>query len=196
MRFSAALPVATAAVLIGMVGCSPRVPATYSPSLALTVPGAVEVGEFKYLPAIRKEVAPNQIANTAIIGNIALDQDISKFFRDAVFLELRFTGVNVTSGRRRLTGEIEQFLADDLGFNVDWTLKVRYVVIDTVTGATLYESEKATTNRVAKFVNVLIAPNEISKENIGLLLEDPAFVKAINPALPAARPGTLDLHTL
>jgi uncharacterized lipoprotein YajG len=170
------LPIAL--LLLG--GCAtPRAPLNYSPSSVSTAAGAVTVTEFKYLPADAGKVEPYQIRNTAL-GNLMFDQNIGVFFRDAVFKEMRFVGVKMDGKTRILTGEIEEFLIDDLGHNVDWTLKVRYVVKNSENGDILYDSRKTTQRRTAKFVNVSGALNETIKLNIEEVIKDESFIKTID----------------
>lgn len=143
----------------------------------MTVKGAVQVDSFRYLPALDGKIKPNQLKNTAI-GPILLDHNIDTFYRDAVFKELRFVGVNVTAGNLHLSGDINEFLVGDLGFTVDWTVDVRYVV-KAADGTTVYDSEKITKNNTAKFANAFQVLDTQIKDNIEELLKDPAFVKAI-----------------
>jgi uncharacterized lipoprotein len=176
MRFAWIL---VASAGLALSGCVNTVPVSYAPSSTLTASGAVDVGDFKYLPAAEGKVKPNQLKNTAV-GGIHLDQDISVFYRNAVFTELRFVGVKVASDNVRLIGEIKEFLVDDLGYSVDWTVDVRYIVTNKTTGAVLYDSEKVTKNKTNKFVNALVALNQQMKANIEALIQDPAFTKSIN----------------
>ena len=98
--------------------------------------------------------------------------------RDAVFAELRFVGVKVGSEGNVLTGEIQEFLIDDLGYSVDWTLRIRYVVKDAA-GQVLFDQVKTTERNTNKFANVFGALNETIKLNAEELLKDPAFAAAI-----------------
>jgi uncharacterized lipoprotein len=164
--------------LIG--GCAPAaIPLNYSPSSVLTGSGATGVSTFSYLPAVKGKVEPNQIRNTAM-GDLKFDQNIDVYFKDAVFKELRFVGIKVDAKDRMLTGEITEFLIDDLGYSVDWTLNVRYLVKKGEGGAVLYDSEKVTKRNTAKFANPFGALNETIKLNIDEMIKDNAFIKAIN----------------
>jgi hypothetical protein len=177
-----------AAVILGAIltGCGTvtTAPVIYTPSSTLTATGAVEVGNFKYLPAIDGKLKPNQLKNTAF-EDIMLDQNVDKYFRDAVFTELRFVGVKVESNNHRLSGEINEFLVDDLGYSVDWTVDVRYVIINKATAKVVYDSDKITKNRTAKFLNPFVALNQQIKANIEALIQDPAFIEAINKYPPS-----------
>jgi hypothetical protein len=166
-------------ILLFLAGCStPGITLNYSPSSVLTASGAVTVSDFKHLPAINGKVAPNEIRNTAL-GTPKFEQDISLFFRDAVFKELRFVGVKVDGKDRVLTGEIQDFLIDDLGFSADFLLKVHYVVKSTDSQDLLYECEKVTQKKTAKFGNPFGTINEVVKLNIDELLKEPKFIDAI-----------------
>lgn len=172
-----------AAILAGCATVT-TIPVTYTPSSTLTAAGAVEVGNFKYLPAIDGKIKPNQLKNTAI-EDIMLDQDVDKYFRDAVFTELRFVGVKVESNSLQLSGEINEFLVDDLGYSVDWTVDARYIIINKPTAKVIYDSDKITRNRTAKFLNPFVALNQQIKANIEALIRDPAFIEAINKYPPS-----------
>ncbi len=158
---------------------TPKIPLTYSPSSATTASGSVSVAGFKYLPAETGKVEPCQIRNTAL-GNLKFDQNIDVFFRDALFKEMRFVGIKLDDKNRVLSGDIEEFLIDDLGYSVDWTLKVHYVLKDLQSGYKIYESTKTTQRRTNKFANVFGSLNETIKLNVEELLKDQAFIKAIN----------------
>lgn len=179
---------ASAALTLGLitVGCSgpQTIPVNYAPSSVMTASGTVSVTDFTYRPA---EVAPpgktvvasNQIRNTAM-GNIMIDRDVKVFVRDAVFSELRLVGIKTIENDRVLKGEIEEFLIDDLGYNVDWTLRIKYTIVDSAAKKELYSSVKNIQRRTAKFANVFGALNETIKMNAEELLKDPLFIKAIN----------------
>ena len=167
-------------LLFVIEGCAPAaLPLNYSPSSVLTASGATGVSVFSYLPAVKGKVEPNQIRNTAI-GDLKFDQNIDVYFKDAVFKELRFVGIKVDAKDRTLTGEIKEFLIDDLGYSMDWALIVRYLVKKVDGGAMLYDSEKVTKRRTAKFANQFGALNETIKLNIDEVIKDNDFIKAIN----------------
>jgi len=107
------------------------------------------------------------------------EQNIDVFLRDAVFKEFRFVGIRLDDKDRVLTGEIREFFIDDLGYSVDWTLTINYSVRSAQAGKVLYESEKVTQKKTAKFANVFGAMNEIIKLNIELLIKDSAFIETI-----------------
>lgn len=170
--------IAAIALLSALAGCASTIPLNYAPSSVLTASGTVQVAPFRYLPAEQGKVKSNQIRNTAI-GNAYFDRNIDVFVRDAVFAELRFVGIKTGSEGNQLSGEIEEFLIDDLGFSVDWTLTVHYVVKDT-NGNIVYDQVKTTQRKTAKFANVFGALNETIKLNSEELIKDPAFIHAIN----------------
>jgi len=161
---------------IALSGCATTLPVNYSPSSTMTVSGAVAIAPFTYLPATTGKVKPNQIRNTAL-GNAMFDQNINVLVRDAVFKELRFVGVNVKDQDKKLSGEIQEFLMDDLGYSVDWTLRVKYVVTDQ--SGIKYEAVKETKRNTNKFVNIFGSLNETIKLNVEALLKDPVFVQTI-----------------
>ena len=161
-----------------LAGCATVAPVNYAPSSVLSASGTVAVSEFRYLPAEARRVDPNQIRNTAM-GSIKIDRDVKDFVRNAVFAELRFVGIKLDDPGRTLSGDIVEFLIDDLGYSIDWTLTVRYRVTGAAPAALLFESEKVTQRKTAKFVNAFGALNETIKLNAEELIKDPAFIKAI-----------------
>lgn len=143
--------------------------------------GSLSVSDFKYLPAepsAQGQVPGNVIKNTAI-GTIKIDKDVSKYVRDAVFAELRFVGIQTNDKRHVLSGEIQEFLIDDLGYSVDWTLTIKYVLTDASSKTVVFDAVKETKRKTAKFVNVFGAMNETVKLNVEELLKDSRFQAAI-----------------
>ena len=178
-KFVTATIIATA---FSVAGCTPpSFPVNYAPSSTLTASGTVEVADFEYVPATKHEVDPNQLKNTAL-GSIKVDQNVSELYRNAVFTELRFVGIKVTGGNKKLSGKINEFLVDDLGGSVDWTLDVDYVVTDATTGTAVYRSEKGTkkTHQMKSAGAFPVSLNQVIRENIEALIQDPDFIKAIN----------------
>jgi len=159
-------------------GCA-KIPLNYSPGSVSKASGSISVSNFKYLPAETGKVKLYQIRNTAL-GSLKFDKNIDTFFRDAVIKELHSAGVKLDEKTRVLGGEIEDFLIDELSSSVDWTLKVHYLVKNLQTGDTVYESTTTTRRKASKLVNVSSALNEMIKLNIEELLNDEAFIKAIN----------------
>lgn len=174
---------ASIVVLASLIGCANApIPVNYSPSSVKTATGALQVGEFKYLPAqanAAKPIPSNLIRNTAM-GEIKIDRDVNSFVRDAVFAELRFVGIKPNDPNKVLTGDIEEFLVDDLGYSIDWTLRIKYTLTDTASKAVIYQGVKNTQRNTAKFANPFGALNETIKINAESLLDDTAFAKAIN----------------
>lgn len=168
----------------GMVlaGCaSPPIPMNYAPASTKSINGSLSVGSFTYLPAMPgapKMVASNVIRNTAI-GELKIDKDVNVFVRDAVFLELRAMGAKVNNPSKVLTGEIQEFLVDDLGYSIDWTLRIKYSVTDANAQTTTYTSVKESKRKTAKGPNPFGALNETIKLNTEQLVDDPEFIKAI-----------------
>jgi hypothetical protein len=165
-------------ILIALSGCA-TLPVNYAPSSTLSASGSVSVDRFEYAPAQNGKVKPNQIRNTAM-GKIRLEQNIGLLFHDCVFKELRFVGLKVNDPNRKLTGVIQEFLIDDLGYTADWSLVVTYRV--TAGGKTTYEGTKKVERSKTKFVaaNVFsVLLKETIKQNIEELIKDPAFLTAV-----------------
>jgi hypothetical protein len=164
-------------VALTVVGCAP-ISLNYSPSSAMTATGSFSVSDFKYIPAIEGKVKPDQIKNTAL-GSFIVDKNIDIFFKEALFKEFRFVGIKMEDKSKILGGEIQEFLIDDLGFRVDWTLRVKYELYNKQNNALIYETTKLTQRTTQKFANPFGDLNETIKLNIEELLKDIQFVDAI-----------------
>jgi len=146
----------------------------------MSLHGSETVGNFVYVPAQQGKLKDNQIQNTAI-GSILLDTTIAKFFAQSLLLESRFVGININGGGPSVHGQINQFLADDLGYHVDWVLDVTYIVDSANGSGQCYQSEKVLKTRTAKFFNVNGVIDQVIRLNIEKLFKDPAFVACIKP---------------
>lgn len=173
---------ATALSGVLLAGCAaPPIPTNYAPSSVKSANGSLSVSDFKYLPSepsSERNVPADVIRNTAI-GTIKIDKDVNKYVRDAVFSELRFVGIKTNDKNHVLTGEIQEFLIDDLGYSVDWTLRIKYILTDASSKAVVYDSVKETKRKTAKFANTFGAMNETVKLNVEELLNDSRFLGAI-----------------
>ncbi len=169
--------VSTILFAIFFTGCAEKVIVNYAPSSTMVVKGNVDVGEFEYLPVEKFKVQPNQIRNTAI-GSIIFEKNINQYFRDAVFNESRLVGIKV-DGDNKVSGQINDFLIDDLGFSVDWTLDVKYKVIKK-DGTLCYSENKVLRKNTSKFLNPFGTLNEVLKLNIEQVFKDEKFKKCIN----------------
>jgi uncharacterized lipoprotein len=160
-------------------GCATK-PLTmnYSPSSIMSAEGEVEVSDFRYIPGEGEKVEPNQIRNTAL-GKIKFDKDIDQIIKESVFKELRFVGVTTKSEDTVLSGEIIEFLIGDLGYSIDWTLEIKYILKSKSTGDIIWESTKKTEKNTNKFGNVFGQLNEIIKTNIEELIKDEDFLSNI-----------------
>jgi len=199
---------AFASALLAGCATNAPLPTNYAPSSTLSAKGSLSVGEFAYLPADRSppvavekkaknwnevptaaqtveeatgqrngSIAPNQIRNSAM-GQILIDRPVKVYVRDAVLLELRFVGMNVNDAGRVLRGDIEEFFVDDLGYSVDWQLRIRYELRDGA-GKLLFRDTKENKRKTAKFANPFGALNETVKLNVEELLRDPDFLAAV-----------------
>ena len=159
------------------------IPVNYAPTSVMSAAGSIKVSDFKYLPSDNapkdKPIPSNLIRNTAL-GEIKIDKDVKTFVRDAVFAELRFVGIKTTDEKQFLRGDIEEFLIDDLGYSVDWTLRIKYEIVEAASQKVVYQSVKNIQRKTAKFVNVFGALNETIKLNAEELIKDAEFIKAIN----------------
>jgi len=143
----------------------------------MSADGALSLADFKYLPSepsAQNKVPADVIRNTAM-GTARIDRPVDKYIRDAVFSELRLVGIKTNDNSRVLSGDIQEFLIDDLGYSVDWTLRIRYVLTDATSKGVVFDSIKETKRNTAKFANAFGAMNETVKLNVEELLKDSRF---------------------
>lgn len=161
-------------------GCA-QAPITlnYAPGSTMSVDGELKVGDFKYLPAENnKRIKPNQIRNTAM-GSVLLEKNINEYFETALFTESRFVGIKVKDSSNIVSGEIIEFLIDDLGYSIDWTLEVKYL-IRTNEKSECYSKIQKIEKNTAKFANPFGTLNEVMKLNIEKAFSDAEFVSCIS----------------
>ncbi|MGF1745111.1 hypothetical protein [Vibrio minamisatsumaniensis] len=165
--------------VLTLSGCATApITLNYSPSSTMSVEGSIDVGDFKYLPGeLNPEVKPNQVQNTAI-GDIILEKNVDEYFEKVVFTESRFVGINVGGSQNEVSGEIQEFLIDDLGYSIDWTLDVLYRV-KSKDSPNCYEKKQIIEKNTAKFANAFGTLNEIMKLNVEKVFSDPEFLDCI-----------------
>ena len=119
-----------------LAGCAGTIPVNYTPQNIVRYVGSAHIGAFTYQPAQEGKVANNQIQNTAI-GKIFLPSNVSDLVMRATALELEKTGINIGAGDIQVSGDVLEFKAADLGYSVDWTYSVRYVITENSGGTQL-----------------------------------------------------------
>jgi hypothetical protein len=164
-------------VALSLGGCGAPASLNYLPSSAMTASGSLSVSDFKYMPAIEGKVKADQI-RTNRLGIPIFDKNIDVFFKEAVFKEFRFVGIKMEDNNKILGGEIQEFIME-VGFEVDWTLRVKYELYNKKTGALIYETTKLTQRRTQKFYNPSGDLNYTVKLNIEELLKDRQFADSI-----------------
>jgi len=166
-------------VVLATSGCATApITLNYAPSSTMSAEGNANIGDFKYLPGENNpKVKPNQIRNTAI-GDIILEKNVDEYFETALFTESRFVGIKVGNSENEITGEINEFLVDDLGYSIDWTLDVNYKV-SSKENVNCYEKSYIIEKNTAKFANPFGTLNEIMKLNIEKVFEDQEFLNCI-----------------
>lgn len=163
-----------AAIVIGLSACATQpITYTYAPTSKLNVDGEMKVGDFRYIPGESEKIKPNQIRNTAL-GSVVFQKNIDEYIEDAVFLESRVVGIDINDAANVLYGEINEFLVDDLGFSVDWTLDIRYVIDN------CYDKNHKTFKTTEKFGDVFGHLSTVIKLNVDMLLSDNVFQACIN----------------
>ena len=168
---------ATSLILV-MSGCSTPAPLHYAPSSIKSANGNANVAMFNYVPAEIGDVKVNQIKNTAI-GSIYFDKQIDRYYTDAVFAEARTVGIKMGDFNNIISGDINRFIIDDLGYSIDWTLDVNYIVRKKDTNTICFERRILVQKNTSKFMNIFGTLNEVIKLNIEEIFTDDSFLKCI-----------------
>ncbi|MEX2631217.1 MAG: hypothetical protein WD341_14870 [Tistlia sp.] len=172
-----------------LVGClilgacaQPRISLTYVPQNTQELEGALTVDDFGYFPP--EGVAQDEIEEAAL-GSLHLTEPVGRFVAVAVAQELRVAGVKLR-GDCRLTGEVNRFRLNSLGFSSDYMTDIRYILYGS-DGTALLDSTYGTKFNASKFVpaEVIIANlNKLVSDNIGQLLRDPGFRQGLEDECP------------
>ena len=149
-----AVVLALLCVASSLVGCAGTLPTnSYIPQNIVRVDGRTDVGNFTYRPFLDKKVGKeNQIQNTAI-GSIYTASSVAEYVKRGTALELEKSGVSIDAGAPiSVEGNIIKFMADDLGYSVDWTYIVQYVIRNKIDGSVLFDKTfKPTVKKTGKF---------------------------------------------
>lgn len=161
--------------ILGLVGlmssaCVSKPAPLYTPSSLVTGRGDIQVSTFRYLPAEQGKVGPNQVRNTAI-GSLKIAENIDAYFTNAMLSELKYAGYRIGQGDAVLTGDIQDFLADDLGYNVDWKLVAVYRLKRA--DQTVYEKRVEVAHRTPKLVEPFAGFNKTFRLAFEALMKDP-----------------------
>ncbi|WP_233807926.1 hypothetical protein [Paraburkholderia sp. HP33-1] len=135
--------------------------------------------DFAYLPARDGHISPNRIENTGMTA-LVLKDDIGLIVRNDVANSLRVAGFRIDDDKRVLSGSIETFTVDDTRSPALWTLKMHYVVIDTVTQKVMFAATRTVKKKSPKFTSNTIAIDDTVKLSVDALIDDPGFIKAVN----------------
>lgn len=175
------LALAAAAALAPIQAEAAEITIIYTPRSVIDLRGHVEVADFGYIPA-RPGIEPNQIPNTAL-GSIRLSEPLGTFIGNAVRQELRTSGVSLQPGAPcRLTGEISHVRIEDLGFDADFNLSVRYR-LTRADGTDVHATERAThfvATKVAGAASIAL----LFAQNINGILSSPDFVQRFEQECP------------
>ena len=185
---------------LGMTACSGTIPVNYTPQNFVRFEGSTDIGPFTYAPsrgseviveptnavnpaafdgttARRLTIAPNQIQNTAA-GQIYIGVNVGDLVQRATALELEKTGFKIDDrSPLRLSGEVLEFKADDLGYSVDWTYSVRYLIEQKSDGGLLlnetYVAEKKRTGKFGQAADYSSVVNEMILSAYDKFIRDP-----------------------
>lgn len=114
------------------IGCGTTLPVNYIPSSSIRGTGTISLTNFKYLPAEKGEVEPNEFQKAdAALGYIYLSEPVADIMRNAMRKELVMSGFTVESGSNLIIeADIERFLYDWIGFiEVDFYLDTTFRIL-------------------------------------------------------------------
>jgi len=165
--------------LTSITGCATKpVVINYAPSSLLEKTGKVIVSKIDYIPFNKKVVEINQIQTTAL-GSFHIESEIGRFVEDALKLEFKFVGIDIRSKDAPiLTGSINKFYYDDLGFNADLSLEISYILRKHNKDCFLKTISSFKSS--PKFANPTGIVAEVIKKNIESLLSEDGFNNCIN----------------
>jgi hypothetical protein len=151
----------------------------YNPVTTEEIKGGLQVGNFGYFP--KEGVQQNQIENTAL-GTMLLTENVPEFFANAVRRELRQAGVSLKGDSRCvLSGEINKFFLDDLGYSCTYVTNVRYILQDKEKKTLFDNSYKVEFNTTKRVVAQVFYANlnKVVADNINQVLKDKNFINAV-----------------
>lgn len=112
--------------------------------------------------------------------SLVLKSDVNEAVRNGIARSLKQSGFHLDAGTRVLSGSIETFTVDDERSPTSWTLKMRYVVTDSLTRKVVFSTTKTVRQKSPKFTSSTIAIEDTVKLSVDALIGDPGFVKSVN----------------
>jgi uncharacterized lipoprotein YajG len=165
--------------LLFLAGCeSAPLAVNYTPSSLIQGKGSIQATGFTYAPADQKKVNDDQIKNTAL-GTIHLGQPVKEYVEKAFNSELKYAGYSLDKSHTKVTGSIEEFVADDLGYSVDWTLKMKVSLKD-ASNKTIAKKEILVKKKLEKFSEFSVALNWVLKDAFEQMMSDKSFKSSIH----------------
>ena len=173
------LPMLLSACSWSWFGLNSHASATHAKTHGTGSLSVAPASDFAYLPARDGHISPNRIENTGMTA-LVLKDDISIVVRNDVANSLRVAGFRIDDNKRVLSGTIETFTVDDTRSPAQWTLKMRYVVMDAATQKVMFATTRTVKQKSPKFTNNTIAIDDTVKLSVEALIDDPGFIKAVN----------------
>lgn len=172
-----------AVLSLGACGAA-TVPLSYQPQTFMKLSNSrIHVGDFDYKAALDGEVDSNQIATSAF-GSIKLPVDVADYVKRATALELERAGLDIhPAGGVIITGRVEQFRVNDLGFSADWYYSVTYTV--TKAGRILhnkrYDPPRRETGKFGLASDYSSTIDGLVRSQIESLIEDLTTIEGFQP---------------
>lgn len=168
-----------------LTGCAGTIPVTYTPQNYVRYAGASDIGKFEYAAATNGKVAPNQIENTAV-GGIFFGVNVADLVQRATALELEKTGFAVGDKHPlQLSGDVLEFMADDLGYSVDWSYSIRYKIVRKSDSIVLldkiYKADQKKTGKFGLAADFSPSVNEMILSGYDKFIKDDQVRKIYSP---------------
>ena len=116
------------------------------------------------------------------MGKLFLTENVDDFFTNALKREMRQATVSLKFGAKcKLTGEINDFALDDLGYSVTYISNIHYILRD-LADKPLYDNiidVKFTTSKFLVAQAVFANVNKTISDNVDKFLNDAVLQKSI-----------------
>jgi len=170
--------IAVCSVLALSACAEARISLNYIPTSTEEIDSQIYVNDFTYHP--QEGIQLDEIRETAA-GRVFLSEPVGRFISDAVRREFRQSGISLKNiADCYMSGEINDFAMDSLGYSSDYISDIRYILYDKSNDKVLFDSSYQVNFNTSKFVvaSVIMANiNKVVSDNVKQLLVDPKFSK-------------------
>jgi len=164
--------------LLLLTGCSfPIIPLNYSAGSTKIVDGSFKIGEFEYTPMKSHLLMPN-VVKIGVLWKPTFDKNIDKYFKDALFVESRYMGVDVNSSNTVVSGKINTMSGESAGGDINFNMDVSYMV--KIDGKECYNKPHKSTSEVVSPDTITNSMDKATRLNIEKVFSDSEFINCIS----------------